>query len=801
MVALVEVVLVLVERPLGPLQQARARGRRGARLEECAARSMRPPTGMTKDNLFFETGHGIGVDPADDESGQAVGSRGHSKSEPAKPTPQTGRALNRERSSSSTSNTGDMHTPTFGRTHWELLLRSVKSEVESGGGSLLVRHWREASYVCRDYSKVSRKSSPTTLSRSRSEDTKRVLCRRQSRWEKSFRHWAKVAKEELAIRTTTRKIQLTAFKRLLKRKAFALWAQVVADRRWLQRATKRVISRLKSATLHATFANWVEYAAVRWRLQWAAERVTSRLGRIVARWLSRMVHAAFAGWKQSAADRRRLRVAAKRVISRLKSTTLHATFAGWAASAAKQAADRRRLQGVSERVLRRLMHGMLHAAFTGWAESTAVRSHMRRAAQRVMRLMMNRDLHAAFAGWKQSAADKRKQKHAAVRVILLMTHRSMHSAFASWADHVTERKYMQTAAGAEEHRLRTAAARVVRLILNHRLRKAFAGWDAATRENRRRKLATSRVVALLRNRTLHRAFHQWKDWWREMSVKRHTQVAAIERRLLEQQLQHVEHSRKGQLATVLARRIQQAMVSKAFRQWWSMALQHRHIKAVLRKAIVKLKLLKIAKTYRKWLAMCKDARIRRRLIIRFNKNVLGQAFEIWCEAWMYSVEQKHLINLRAEVFERHWRETALLQHVLCAWSEIKNRIKASEYILRGVVHQSLRTPRTICCSEYIRRLHGVRPRAKCSTELKRHSHRCLLRHIVNQWLRFVDWRVEQKESQWEEEDRLQREKEDLEAALRMEAEERRTENVFSRLAREKRREKHRFGLEEFLNSN
>jgi hypothetical protein len=65
----------------------------------------------------------------------------------------------------------------------------------------------------------------------------------------------------------------------------------------------------------------------------------------------------------------------------------------------------------------------------------------------------------------------------------------------------------------------------------------------------------------------------------------------------------------------------------------------------------------------------------------------------------------------------------------------------------------------------------------------------------------VDRRVEQKESQWEEEDRLQREKEDLEAAWRTEAEERRNENVFSRLARGKRREEERFGLEEFLDSN
>ena len=752
---------------------------------------------MSQDT-FFQTSHGIGVGPADDEPGQAVESRWHSKSEPAKPTTQTGRPVRRERSSSSASKTGDVHTPTVGRTHWQLLLASVRSEVESGGGSLFDhQHWCEAMYVCRDYSSVSRKLSLTTLPSKERPTRKVLLCRVQPCWEKWFRHWAKVAKEELAIRTTKRKIQLTAYIRLLKRKAFARWAErwaeIVNDKRRLLWATRRV----RKVALYAAFDRWAEYAADRR----AAERVTSRLRTIVEHWRSRRVHAAFAGWAESAADSRRLRVAAKRVILRLRSDTLHATFACWAASAAEQAADRRRLQGAADRVMRRLMHGTLHAAFAGWAESTAIRSRTRRAAQRVMKLMMNRDLHAAFAGWKESVSDKCRQKHAAVRVIALMTHRSIHSAFSTWTDHVTERKYMQTAAGAEEHRLRTAAGRVVRLILHHCLHKAFAGWDEATWENRRRRTATSRVVALWRNRTLHRAFQQWKDWWREVKVKRQSQAADIERTVLVQQLENVEQSRKQQLAAVFVRRIQQAVVSKAYRQWWSMTMQQRHIKAVLRKAIVKLRLLKIAKTYRKWLAVCKDARVRRRLIIRFNKNVLGQAFEIWCEAWMYSAEQKHLINLRAEVFERHWRETALLQRVLCAWSAFKNRRTASDYVLRGVVHQSLRTPRTICCSEYIRKLHGVRPRAKCSAELKQHCHRCLLRHIVNQWLRFVDRRVEQKESQWEEEDRLQREKEDLEAAWRTEAEERRNENVFSRLARGKRREEERFGLEEFLDSN
>ena len=180
---------------------------------------------------------------------------------------------------------------------------------------------------------------------------------------------------------------------------------------------------------------------------------------------------------------------------------------------------------------------------------------------------------------------------------------------------------------------------------------------------------------------------------------------------------------------------------------------------------------------------------------------------------MYSSEQEHILCLRAQVFERHWRETVLLQRVLHAWSEFIKRIKKSQYIVRGVIHQSLRTPRSICSTEYIHKLHGVHPRRKYSVQLKEHCRLCLLRHVVSAWLRFVDKSFANRERQWEEQgrlrqqqedreaaqkaeqDRLRQEQEDREAAQRTEEEERRTEDIFVRVVKKRRKEKHNaFGI-------
>ena len=285
-----------------------------------------------------------------------------------------------------------------------------------------------------------------------------------------------------------------------------------------------------------------------------------------------------------------------------------------------------------------------------------------------------------------------------------------------------------------------------------------------------------------------------------------------EHRVRIQQMEITEQQRKEHLAkTFVLRRIQQATVRKAYERWRLSTLQKRRIEAILHRTALKLKLMTVAKAYRKWLVMYKNTIRRRRLINRFNKRTIGQAFEIWYEASVYSSEQEHILCLRSEVFERHWRTTVLLQRVLHAWSNFIKQIKKSQYIVRGVIHQSLRTPRSTCCTEFLHKLrdHGVYPRRTFSLQLKEHCGRCLLRHVFSTWLGFVDWCVDEKLREWEErdrlrqeqeeraaaqqaeEDRLQQEQEDREAAqrARAEEEERLSENVFFRLVKKSRQKK------------
>jgi hypothetical protein len=147
-----------------------------------------------------------------------------------------------------------------------------------------------------------------------------------------------------------------------------------------------------------------------------------------------------------------------------------------------------------------------------------------------------------------------------------------------------------------------------------------------------------------------------------------------EHRSAVQQMEEVDNARKEQLIRTALRRIKLAALSQAYHSWRSSAHEQQRVKAVLRKAYVKLTQAKMTQAYDRWVAVWKVTKRRKWLMFRIQQNatrrdreVLDKSFELWVELWMDCIEQDHIVVLRAEMFRQHC-ETVWLRRAFIHWN-------------------------------------------------------------------------------------------------------------------------------------